>query len=150
MSIVLEALEKAQREGKKVSIDTVLDNIQKPIIEKKPISKSNYLIFGIVIAIGIINLILAGWWLDRATTLTPTNSSIPPVSTQKILPIISLKQTPPLNVTGIVWDEKEPIALVNGKFLKIGEEILGAKIMDIQMRHVRFLYKDKEFTISVE
>lgn len=57
------------------------------------------------------------------------------------------QKLPRLRVTGIVWDAVGPVAVVNGKFLTKGDTILETEIVDIQMNQVKFLYKDKEFSI---
>lgn len=166
MSMVLDALEKAQREGKRVApppIDRVLRDAQEPGLEKDSVPKRKgkvktlhrprrrIFIFGSILLIVVINLIFLGWWLNHNNSSITVD--IPTVSKPRLpktVPINLPRRTPPLDVTGIVWDQKQPIALVNGKFLKVGDEILGARIVDIQLKEVRFLCKDKEFTISVE
>lgn len=149
MSIVLEALEKAQREGKRftqVYVERTPQKEQRPQLKTK--SKHKIFIFGSIIFVTIINIIFLGWWVDRNNSIISIKMpSISPVSlTQKT----SLKKSSRFNVTGVVWDEKEPIAIVNGKFLKEGDQILGARIIDIKLHEVRFLHRNKEFTISVE
>lgn len=149
MSIVLEALEKAQREGKRFSpvyIERPLQKEKRPQLKTK--SKYKIFVFGSIIFVAIINLIFLGWWVDRGNSIISIKMpSISPISIPQKAPT---KKSSRFNVTGVVWDKKEPIAIVNGKFLKEGDEILGARILDIQLHEVRFLRKDKEFAISVE
>lgn len=149
MSIVLEALEKAQKEGKR-PIPTYIAPVVKE--DLKPLHRPRYrqkiFVFSSILVIAVVNFIILGWWLNRDNSTISVN--IPIVSRVPIIKNIPTKKTSPFSVTGVVWDEKEPVAIVNGKFLKKGDGILGAKIIDIKLHEVRFLRRDKEFAISVE
>jgi hypothetical protein len=197
MSIVLKALEKAQKEKN--------TKIPKPIIEASPleplahfsnneestvtiirideqpklqqienhISKTNpiseafphrytilrkniFLVWGLL-CIGIIGLISINWWITQnhpeISKLKTTNDNTNTPAQSKISAIKNIilePNLPQLKITGVMWDNKEPIALINGKCLKTGDEINGAKIVNIQQKEVSVLFKEKEFTISVE
>lgn len=197
MSIVLEALEKAQKEKDRVEaqllsqkkleaekypakIEEHMDSkpdIEK-VLEKEQGTKTRLVspprpgfhkkFFVIVFILVIVNLFLIGWWLNYNNSIVYDDSSggshvstsqvkqdIPVLSLPKFIleattPADIIEKLPPLNVNGVVWDEKDPIVLVNGRFLKKGDEIIGAKVIDIKLHEVKFLYKDKEFTVSVE
>lgn len=89
----------------------------------------------------------------KAVNILSESIEIPITPPSKIAAIkdILLDNNPPqLKVTGVVWDEKDPIVLVNSKFLKQGDEILGVKVVKIEPTEATFLYNNKEFTISVE
>lgn len=43
-----------------------------------------------------------------------------------------------VRIEGIIWDEKKPIAVINDKVVGIGDEISGAKIIDIKQNEVIF------------
>lgn len=168
MSIVLEALEKAQKEKNKIEDTPVIQPPQragKPELQTKTAQgrKSRKIFY--IFFIPAIYFIFAGWWLNFNNAIVYEGKAHnPPVSTISnsqipTQPGFLLDTTPEktveinfpsINVTGVVWDSKDPIVLVNSKFLKKGDEIMGAKIIDIQLRKVKFLYKDKEFTVSVE
>ena len=169
MSIVLEALEKAQREGIKEEKREVLPqkefskNIPKP---KKEIRKHNMYFWIGILCVAILNLWLLNWWLNNNEAVVSVNVSTPVTlpehavspkpQTREIFSIsykndvIPKTENPVLMVSGIVWDPEEPIALINGKFFRKGDEVLGAKIEEIQVDRVKFLYKDEEFTIPVQ
>ena len=55
---------------------------------------------------------------------------------------------PELKVMGIAGG-KEPIALVDGIFVKEGEEVHGAQILKIGFDYVKFRYEDKVFIKEV-
>lgn len=89
----------------------------------------------------------------KTVNVPPKPIEIPITAPSKIAAIkdILLDNNPPqLKVTGVVWEEKDPIVLVNSKFLKQGDEILGVKVVKIEPTEATFLYNNKEFTISVE
>lgn len=161
MSIVLEALEKAQREGEAEDVSLQKEQAR-PVLETltKPARRPGHklLIFNLIIFTAIINLVFLRWWLNRSNTEISVNI---PTEAPRLIPKIDISPieeikkpsrilAPRLTVTGIVWDEKTPIVLVNSKFLKKGDEILGARIIDIYPHEVKFLYGDEELTISVE
>lgn len=149
MSLVLEALEKAQRQAQNVMSEAGPLTSGYPCQSMGPArpglahhqrSSHKVLIFNLILFAAIINLVFLRWWLNRNNTEISVN----------IPPIIHSTPTPRFNVTGIVWDEKEPIVLVNGKFLKKGQEILGARLIDIQPHEARFLRGNEELSFSVE
>lgn len=152
MSLVLEALEKAQRQGE--IKEKPVQDIVKTLPPKKQRHSHKLLIFNLILFVAIVNLFFLRWWLSRNSADISIN--IPAVTTSPIpkFDIIPKKvpspPSPRLEVTGIVWDEREPIVLVNGKFLKKGEEILGATLIDIQPKEARFLRGSEELSISVE
>lgn len=163
MSLVLEALEKVQRQGQ--AREKPQENIVKTLPLTKPRQSHKLLIFNMILFVAIINLLFLRWWLNRNSADISVNPVrgfdsngvyIPAVTTSPMpkFDIIPKKAPPPsplrLEVTGIVWDEREPIVLVNGKFLKKGEEILGARVIDIQPNEARFLRGNEELSFSVE
>lgn len=36
-----------------------------------------------------------------------------------------------LSLSGIIWDAKKPLCLIDGKVVKVGDEISGAKVLEI-------------------
>lgn len=45
-------------------------------------------------------------------------------------------------LNGIVWDEKAPSAIINDTIVRVGEEINGKRVMDIQKNKVTLSAKD--------
>lgn len=183
MSIILKALEKAEKEKqtetlpvsqsrpvdrqdtipekkeadseiKILSIDSRVSSLPKKIEAVPKIIKPNYprriLISALLIAIitlSIINLSDIKFTESIESSLPVPTPSFPKVTFSIDTPP---DEQPPVEITGVVWDELDPIVIVNGKFLKKGEEISGAKILDIRLNEVKVLYKDKESTISIQ
>lgn len=136
-----------------IKIETTVKIKKFKIINK--ISTLGIVVFVILGVLVIINQL----HLDKHDTKLPAIAPTPkPVFN---LPVLDLKENtfleniiperkPSLQVTGILWDKQDPVVIVNGKFLKKGDEISGAKILDIQMREVTLSHNNKEFTISIE
>jgi len=202
MSLVLKALEKAQKERKKQNSEikipsSILETLppfleaeqssvtlipaEEPIKTQKhtapavkkdikfykkqnknvvlrpvPFFKRKLVILWGILSIGIASLLILNRWLITHNPEIPKlihNSSIYLSQQSKftaIKNIILEPKLPKLKITGIMWDKQEPIALINGKLLKKGGKILGAKITSIKQREVSVFFKGKKFTISVE
>jgi len=56
---------------------------------------------------------------------------------------------PPLSLKGIVWDESEPLALINDLIVKEGDTIQEARIVKIYFDRVAVRYGSKEFVIKL-
>ena len=58
-------------------------------------------------------------------------------------------QPPKLVLKGIVWDENEPLALINGLVVKEGDTIQGATIVKIDFERVTIQYRSQQFVIEL-
>ena len=64
-----------------------------------------------------------------APSATPTNTpTVVPAPT----PPPAGSSFPRLHLSGILWDEKEPLAVINDEWVKEGDEIEGAKVLTIE------------------
>jgi hypothetical protein len=57
---------------------------------------------------------------------------------------------PPLRLSGVLWDDTKPIAILNGKPLAVGGEIDGARVVKIGLDGVKIRYNEREYTLTVE
>lgn len=57
---------------------------------------------------------------------------------------------PTFTVTGIVWGEAPPRAIIDNRVYKIGDTVKGAKILDITDKGVHMIYEGKEFFATIE
>jgi hypothetical protein len=73
----------------------------------------------------------------------PFKSYLPEMEIPKAAPF----QLNKLNVTGIIWGTDLPLAIINGKVYKVGDEILGAKILGIDKRGVLLDYKGETYLL---
>lgn len=53
-----------------------------------------------------------------------------------------------LSLTGIIWDKKKPIAVINGKMLGVGDTIKGAKVKKIQKESVLLRKHGTNYTLE--
>ena len=54
---------------------------------------------------------------------------------------------PTFNVQGMVWGGARPACIVGDKVFRVGDEIEGAKITEINRQGVRFLFNGKTLTV---
>ncbi len=55
-----------------------------------------------------------------------------------------------LEVEGIVWDEKNPLAMIGDDIISVGSVVLGAKVVEIKKTEVILKYKGETVTIEVK
>jgi thiol-disulfide isomerase/thioredoxin len=53
-------------------------------------------------------------------------------------------------LTGIITHPSNPKAIVNDKIVKVGDEIDGAKVLEITGKKVKLLYKEREITLELQ
>jgi hypothetical protein len=59
------------------------------------------------------------------------------------------KSTIDLKVSGILWDEKVPTAIINSKVLKIGDSIYGKTIVDMERDKVILMEEGELFVLKL-
>ena len=77
----------------------------------------------------------------RGPSTTQTEASSEPAETEVRLPLMSLY--------GIIWDPENPIAMIDGMDLRVGDRIKGARIVRIEIDRVVLSYRSREFTLTV-
>lgn len=81
--------------------------------------------------------------------LYESKSSVP-AGTKEIPELVtSLPDSIQKQVTGVVWSEREPLALVGDKIVHEGDEIAHAKVVKINQGEVIFLYSGKMFPVKI-
>ena len=53
-----------------------------------------------------------------------------------------------LSLSGIIWDEHAPIAIINGQMLRVGQEFSGYRVVEIAQDHVSITDGTKTFQLS--
>lgn len=56
---------------------------------------------------------------------------------------------PNLNLTGLVYSKEDSYCIINGKVIKVGDEINGAKLTNVQPSEAKLLYQGKQIVLSV-
>lgn len=174
MSIILQALNKAQKEKETTMNENETLSSQSPqsspvyfpkekiTLERK---QKKYKLFFAIIAVII--------FLQVVTYLTikyisQSNSPIKETPTAQVkgkAPLFNFSKAfksdpnktesktesrPALKMTGIIWDELNPIVLVNDKMLYNGETVSGATIIKITPDRVTFSYNGEEFDLGIQ
>ncbi|MDP8252839.1 MAG: hypothetical protein P9X27_00345 [Candidatus Kaelpia aquatica] len=73
-------------------------------------------------------------YLPESNLLRPTSSTVKGLSQ--------------LQLSGIMWGEGMPLAIINGKVYKIGDAILGTKIIEINKQGVLLKYREESFILK--
>lgn len=60
----------------------------------------------------------------------------------------AVDESPKIRIDGIFWDPDVPVAVIEGKALRQGDTIKGARIIEIQEKAVVVKYKEKKYTLS--
>lgn len=77
----------------------------------------------------------------------PFESYLPEVDLEKSLIAQEFEK---LKLTGIIWGSDMPLAIINDKVYKIGDSILGAKIVEIDKKGVLLDYKGKTYLLKTK
>jgi hypothetical protein len=59
-------------------------------------------------------------------------------------------QLPFMTLHGVIWDPDNPIALIDGLDLRVGDKIKGARIVGIEFDSVSLTYRSKSFELTVD
>ncbi|MDD5613470.1 MAG: hypothetical protein PHQ54_00160 [Candidatus Omnitrophica bacterium] len=76
----------------------------------------------------------------------PFKSYLPEAKIDKTSSVI-LRELSTLNLTGIIWGE-DPMAIINGKVYRVGESILGIKIVEIDKRGVLLEHQGESYILK--
>jgi len=57
---------------------------------------------------------------------------------------------PSMSLYGIVWDPANPIALIDGNGVHVGETVKGARVVAITVDSVVLSYRSRQFVLTVE
>lgn len=57
---------------------------------------------------------------------------------------------PPLIVKGLIWGSNKPQAIVNDSVVKIGDEVAGTKIVDINKDYITVLFNNRLYELHLK
>ncbi|MDD5557587.1 MAG: hypothetical protein PHN82_10130 [bacterium] len=126
MSTILKALEKAQGVGAALP--------PPPAGAPGGPSPSRRLLRAILIAAGLVAASSIAGGLALRSLRRPARTAPPP---------------PVLRLDGVIWDESIPLAIIEGRTVKRGDEVGGATVMEIGRDGVRVRYLEREYEIGV-
>jgi len=171
MSLVLDALEKAQKESQNKQTQNIpiynaapTEAINKKMAlsaaalkaGRRPSIAPKIFLYSLAFCAIIAGIVYLANDFDTpeepALSIKPIVPAIPKNFLSKEIPDQkpAAVRIPSLKLTGIMWDAKDPIAIINGKLMHQGDDILGVKILNIQLDKITAGYNGKEFTLTVE
>ena len=89
----------------------------------------------------VANLLLTPAHIPETTPSSSPSAAPAPISQ-------NAQDLPALMLTGIVYDNEKPYAIVNNKVLSKGDMIDGAMLIEINRESVKFVFNDEEFELS--
>jgi hypothetical protein len=57
---------------------------------------------------------------------------------------------PNMWLSGIIWDSENPIAMIDGRDLHVGDQVKGAKVVEIRIDSVVLSYASKAYVLTVD
>ncbi len=76
--------------------------------------------------------------------------SAPPVQTGDAVKAPAPTTLPNMWLSGIIWDEENPIVMIDGLDLRVGDRIKGARVVEIRIDSVVLSYASKEYVLTVD
>jgi hypothetical protein len=74
--------------------------------------------------------------------------SLPPIEPRMNPPAPT---TPPnMRLSGIIWDEQSPIAMIDGLDYRVGNRVKGARIVEIRIDSVVLSFASKEYVLTID
>lgn len=58
-------------------------------------------------------------------------------------------ELPTLLLTGIIWDQRKPVAMINGEAFRENDVVEGARILKIELYKVTLVYRSRKFDIEL-
>lgn len=171
MSIIQEALEKAQSDAK----PAVREVVKAPVIKKAPVAKKSStankktLMAVMLLALMAFAVFSAGRFLSKAGNGTSADNSQevsyrPIIKGQAESPgaiggrertgasheTLKAPESPKLVLNGIMYLEEDPRAIINNFIVGLGDSVSGAKITRINRQSVILEYENVEITLSLK
>ena len=89
--------------------------------------------------------------VDNESSRDPLASLLPklvttPATTKPSKPVPTVVKAPSLVVSGLIWGGARPQAIVNGKVYDVGDEVQGARILEITREGLTVKTAGKTFT----
>jgi hypothetical protein len=73
----------------------------------------------------------------------------PPPPPRKVEPPVDVS-TLHLNLEGVIWGDVNPKAIINGKVMEVGKWIEGAKVLSIDPKGIKMVYKGVKFMLTMD
>ena len=108
--------------------------------------KINLILVFLILLIGT-NVIYAQFEYTGNELRDPFKSYLPKTEIGKTRATVS-RELGKLHLTGVIWGGKMPLAIINDKIYRVGESILGIKIIEINKTGVLLKYKEETYILK--
>jgi len=158
MSIINEALKRAQKEKHPSSVNSrqilskfaeLKTDAKRSILRKWAIwtSTGAVCLLGAVLATNSLKGPAKSPAIEKTMLEVKTKGSIfSPKKRNKQL----FEVNAPFHLSGILYDEEKPLAIINGYVVGENAFVNGAKLLDIQPQQVRLSFKEEELTLRIK
>ncbi|MBU3933131.1 MAG: general secretion pathway protein GspB [Candidatus Omnitrophica bacterium] len=158
MSIINDALKKAEKDkqfsqNKPAQLLCKLDGLR---TDTKRFVLKRWLIFAGAGAVCFLGVLLAvnsfkspadsPPVLETAAKIEASQRLFPPKETDAITPL----NLSGFRLSGILYDEQKPLAIINERVVGKGALVKGARLLEIQPNYVRLSLEGKEFKLKVK
>jgi hypothetical protein len=75
----------------------------------------------------------------------PTRRSSTPSAPREVEIVL-----PEMSFEGIVWDDANPVALIDGNAYRRGDEVKGARVVEVGRESVTLSYRSRQFVLTVK
>jgi len=108
--------------------------------------KTNSILLFMMLFVGI-NATYAQFEYIGSKLRDPFKSYLPETEIGRSRAAVSL-QLGKLHLTGVIWGGKLPLAIINDKVYRVGDSILGIKIIEINKTGVLLQYKEETYILK--
>jgi hypothetical protein len=159
MSTILRALKKAEESRARETLPGKIlpdERLQPRTVARMP------LIIGVslIVCVCAAAVLVQQYFWNRSIRLSENHGTFSPPGDGgpvrgELLPVskgVARDESlpPKLHLSGILWDESQPLAIINGTPSKMGAEIEGATVVKIDRNSVQVRYNQKILTLIVE
>ena len=144
MSIINDALKKANKIGINITADT------------KRCSTKKWLIWtgaGIVCLLGlflVINSFKESGEYVSLQEMMPETKTSESVFDLRGIDIESPLKVSDFRLSGILYDNQKPMAIINNRIVEEGALVIGARLLEIQPNYVRLSLKGEELQLKIK
>ena len=164
MSIINEALKKAEKEKKSSSLGSqqIFNKLDEFKTDARRSLLRRWLIWTGTGAVCLLGVILAANSFKKpfqpislektADIEVPATDIEAPLSIfqSEIKDAAATLTASPFRLNGILYDKEKPLAIINGHIVEENALINGAKLLEIQPNYVRLSFKEKELTLKLK
>lgn len=153
MSTILKALKKAEDGRVKATLQDRLVAEEPPFpsgLKRAALVASAAVLASGIIATAVLLRVRPFEGEGSAPDSGPRTSAPSSPASDALLSKSDGREIPSLRLSGVIWDENAPLAIVNGRPVAPGEEVSGARVVKITMDGVTFRRGREEFALTVE